>query len=372
MSTQKSKKEEAQEKMERKIMEIGNDPEAWEEWVDFRARFHNYSTYNRMVIHSFKPGAKNVMGYREWRKNGRQVRYGENEIPIMFPYTSVAEDQEEADENGVEVGEKYIKGFGYGSVYAWSQTIPIVDQAPSEIDGLVPFEDGHPEKLSEEEMADEAPLCNQPDHAVTAEEAGTKTLPEPIPLLDGNEHEDIFRGARKYAEDQGYDVKEMEEKTAAKGSYNPRTKTVEYRGDAPLNQKAKTTIHEIAHGLTYDRLSKEEVKDLDSMGLEIIAEGTAYMTCYMMGFDTSSYSYPYLRSHIIGADGLDSNDEEKQKRAEEVMGTIKEHLRHIDNFSDEIRDGIMEVLEGGEEERPEEENLEEENAEEDNPEPVTA
>lgn len=348
MSTNKyqKRKKEAREKLKRQIMKIGNDREAWKEWVEFRARFHDYTYYNRMLIHTHKPTARHVMGYRDWRKNGRQVQFGETKLPIVFPFTEVADDEEEAEEHGVAVGEEYVTGYGDGSVYAWSQTIPIVDRPPEEIEGKVPFVDGKPKELLEADvkMAEEAPLETQPDYSVTAAEAGTETLPEPIPLLNGSEHEEIFRGACQYAESQGYAVEKMEEETSAKGSYSPKTSTVQYREDVPVNQAAKTTIHEIAHGLTYDRLEADEVQDLGTTGLEIIAEGTAHMTCYMMGFDTSEYSFPYLRSHILGPDAIHSDNEEEQERAEEVVTAIKEHLRHIDRFSDEIREGIMETL----------------------------
>lgn len=331
------------------ILTIGGDEEAWEEWVEFRARFHDYSYYNRLSIHSRYPMAECVKGYRDWRENGRQVEYGATKAPIIFPLTSVAEDEEEAEEHGVNVGEEYTKGFGESSVYPWGVTIPIVDRPPNEIEGKVPFVDGDPSNIPEEEMAEEAPLSEQPGYATTAKEAGTETLPEPIPLLDGEEHADILEGARRFATSEGYDVETSKAQGLAKGSYVHERKTITLRAGLPANQAAKTLVHELAHGLTYSNLDVEEIRGFDRAGHEVIAEGTAHMACKMLGFDTSGYSFPYLRSYLIGPEAITAEEEETREQAEEIKSVLQEHLRHIDHFSQAIRDGVLDEI--GPEER---------------------
>ena len=336
------------------ILTIGGDEEAWEEWVEFRARFHDYSYYNRLSIHSRYPMAECVKGYRDWRENGRQVEYGATKAPIIFPLTSVAEDEEEAEEHGVNVGEEYTKGFGESSVYPWGVTIPIVDRPPSEIEGKVPFVDGDPSNIPEKEMAEEAPLSEQPGYATTAKEAGTETLPEPIPLLDGEEHADILEGARRFAIREGYDVKTTKAQGLAKGSYVHGRKTITLRTGLPANQAAKTLVHELAHGLTYSNLDVEEIRGFDRAGHEVIAEGTAHMACKMLGFDTSGYSFPYLRSHLIGPEAITAEEEETREQAEEIKSVLQGHLRHIDHFSQAIRDGVLDEMGSGEQRSTEE------------------
>lgn len=309
MSTNKyqKRKKKAREKMNRQIMEIGGDEEAWENWMEFRSRFHQYSLANASLIFAQDSDARLVMGYKQWIEQGRQVEEGENGILIWVPYFKTPDDEEEAEKQDVEMDEEYLAGFGTAFVFAWHQTAPITEEDLHKYDGK----------------------------AVTAEEAGTKTLPEPIPLLEGDGHKDLLRDVRRYAEQEGYEVQTYPE-GAAKGRFEPRTNRIWYREGMSANQAAKTTVHELAHGKTYEQFGEEEIQDLGREGMEIIAEGAAYMTCYILGLDTSEYSFPYLRHHASG----DSEDE--------IRESVEDHLRAIDDVATEIRSGVSEVREQSE------------------------
>ncbi|MCS3666431.1 hypothetical protein GGP77_000636 [Salinibacter ruber] len=163
--------------MNDQIVNVGRHPDAWKEWLEFRARFHDYSFRNRMLVHAQRPHAQHVAGYKAWHKQGRQVRGGESGNFIWVPIFDTADTEEEAEDEGVEVGEKYLDWFRVGHVYAWRQTVPIVERSPEEIG---PEEEGR-----------SIETVGTP-RAQTAVEAGTDTLPEPIPLLSGDEHEDIL------------------------------------------------------------------------------------------------------------------------------------------------------------------------------------
>jgi hypothetical protein len=190
MSKYKERKEKARKKMNRQIMEIGGNEKAWEEWLEFRSRFHQYSLANASLIFAQDPDARLVMGYKQWIKQGRQVEGGESGILIWVPYFKTPDDEEEAEEQGVEMDEEYLAGFGTAYVFAWHQTAPITEEDLHKYDG----------------------------DAVTAEEAGTKTLPEPIPLLEGDEHRDLLHDVRRYAKKEGYDVQTYPEGAAKDGS----------------------------------------------------------------------------------------------------------------------------------------------------------
>lgn len=58
---------------------------AWREWLGFRAKFHDYSPYNVLLIWSQRPDATMVMGFRKWGTVNRFVRRGEHAIRILAP-----------------------------------------------------------------------------------------------------------------------------------------------------------------------------------------------------------------------------------------------------------------------------------------------
>ena len=64
------------------------------EYFDFCAKFHKYSWNNRILIHSQKPYASHVAGFRTWiKEHERHVKAGEKAIWIFAPrfYTETTE-----------------------------------------------------------------------------------------------------------------------------------------------------------------------------------------------------------------------------------------------------------------------------------------
>lgn len=333
-SKYEERREKARERMRTEILNIGRNEEAWREWMEFRARFHDYSFRNRILIKSQCDGtdAQIVKGYRDWLKNGRQVAGGENGQMIWCPIPDTADDEEEAEEEGVEVGEEYVSKYDIGYVFAWHQTIPIVDRAPEEIGANT-----------------EAKSIQTVDHprAKTAAEAGTETLPEPIPTLDGSSHADLLRGVRRFAERRGNDVRTLPEGYRKKGDYEigmDGTGRIRLQESLPPNQAANVLTHEVAHALTFARYDEEELKDLGKSGMEIVAEGASYMACYMFGLDTAESSFPYLRSWSEGG----SLNPDKDEDEEQIREAIEKHLKAIGIIADSIREGVLEEMDASE------------------------
>jgi Domain of unknown function (DUF955). len=333
MSDYQERKEEAEEQMTEAILKIGQNEEAWKKWVEFRSRFHDYSFMNRLMIAAEDPDAQQVMGYRDWQENGRQVAGGEKGLKIWYPRTTTADDEEEAEEAGVEVGEEYVYGFGIGKVFAWNQTIPIVGRPAEEVDW-------------EEDAASIERVDN--DDATTAAEAGTESLPEPVPTLDGSSHRALFEAATQYAEQRGNRVTTLSVGHQQRGDYSVDnlngTGRIRYREDLSPNAAASTVTHELAHALTFERYSEDELKDIGKSGLEIVAEGASYMACYMLGLDTAQASFPYLRSWSEGGN-LDPDEEEDEEKIQEA---IRSHLKAIGSIADDLRDGVLDVLDESE------------------------
>lgn len=84
-------------------------------YLDFCAKFHQYSAGNIWLILIANPQASYVAGYHKWKSMGRWVRKGEHGIPILAPLLVKRE-----EEDGIE--EKQLVGFRVVYVYDVSQT----------------------------------------------------------------------------------------------------------------------------------------------------------------------------------------------------------------------------------------------------------
>jgi len=79
-------------------------------YLDFCAKFHNYSPGNIWLIFLARPDASLVAGFQKWKSIGRFVRKGEQGLPILAP---ILIKQEDADglEKQVLVGFKVVYVF---------------------------------------------------------------------------------------------------------------------------------------------------------------------------------------------------------------------------------------------------------------------
>ena len=90
--------------------------EKMQKYLNFCARFHNYSTRNIWLIMSRKPDATIVAGFWKWKSMGRYVKKGEKGIPIFAPMIKKVEVEGE-DEN-----QEKLVGFKVVYVFDVSQT----------------------------------------------------------------------------------------------------------------------------------------------------------------------------------------------------------------------------------------------------------
>ena len=107
--------------IEQHLQELGNatdkarTSEEMIRYLDFCAKFHQYSAGNIWLILLAKPDASHVAGYQRWKSMGRWVRKGERGIPILAP---VLVKEEMID----SIEEKRLVGFRVVYVYDVSQT----------------------------------------------------------------------------------------------------------------------------------------------------------------------------------------------------------------------------------------------------------
>jgi len=89
--------------------------EAMLDYLNFCARFHQYSPNNIWLILLARPDASHVAGYRKWQSMGRWVRKGEQGIPIFAPLI-----HKEIDENDREHSSLF--GFKIVHIFDIQQT----------------------------------------------------------------------------------------------------------------------------------------------------------------------------------------------------------------------------------------------------------
>ena len=275
-SKREKRYEEASELFESGLDEIQRDPERMREFLEFRAHFHQYSFQNALLIQEQVDGAKFCKGYRKWQEVGRQVQKGESGLLIFVPYIRRVRTEEEAEDKGKDIGEKALFGFGTGYVFDISQTEPIED-----FDGEV------------------------------------LTYTSPVEELKGDDFAALYDELRDVAGLIGYEVHEYDGKPyQANGYCDDKGKIgVRHGADRSPNAKAKTLAHEIIHAQAH--MNEEARENYSPASMELQAEGAAFLFCYLLGFDTSEYSFPYLcgwegendtlKAELVAVEGLAFN-----------------------------------------------------------------
>lgn len=89
--------------------------EEMQRYLNFVAKFHNYSPSNIFLIMLTRPDATMVAGFQAWKKMGRYVKKGEHGIPIFAPMIH-KEDPDRDD------SPKVLSGFRVVCVFDVSQT----------------------------------------------------------------------------------------------------------------------------------------------------------------------------------------------------------------------------------------------------------
>ena len=92
--------------------------EKFKEYLNFMAKFHNYSWYNTFWIMTQKPEAERVAGFRKWNELKRTIKKGEKGIKILYP---VKREIERINGNGDAELQEHIY-FNVGYVFDIKQT----------------------------------------------------------------------------------------------------------------------------------------------------------------------------------------------------------------------------------------------------------
>jgi hypothetical protein len=221
------------------------DAENWVQYLRFQSNFHRYSFHNQILIWAQCPNATYCAGFQQWRKMNRHVCKGERGLAILAPLIRKTDSDECLENTGQqqsdgENGTQKKVLFGYRTVYVWDV---------SQTDG------------------------------------------EPLPMVSMPE---VVQGDTElYARLQDvcpFPVIEVSLGDGIRGSFNHQEQRIRVADDMPEAQKAKTLVHEWAHGLLHSLSTRRPDKETR----ELEAESTAYVVCHALGLDTSSYSFSYI------------------------------------------------------------------------------
>lgn len=223
---------EALKKIEKGVTSLLNS-ERWIEHLKFQAMFHDYSFGNCILIMAQRPDATYVAGIKTWNKLGRYVKKGEKGIFILAPcFKKVKIKTEDGEE------EEITKLSGFRGVYVFdiNQTV------------------GKP--LPEAKIAK---------------------------IIEGET--ELYSQLKRICP---FKVEEHSYLRGANGTFSGGI--ISILESLPTAQKAKTLIHEWAHGLMHGDFSAK----YDKQQVELEAESVAFCVCHVLGLDTSEYTFGYL------------------------------------------------------------------------------
>lgn len=270
------------DQLETGITELFNS-EQYAAYLSTMSKFHRYSFGNILLILLQCPGASQVAGYGDWKKNfGRQVKRGEHGIAILAPcpYRRREEVEETAPDGSTATTIQLVQRVGF-------RTVTVFDVSQTE---------GKP--LSE--------LV----HKLTGDVADYERMTEAICALSP------------------YPINIEAFPGAAYGCCNFVEQRILVQPDMSQVQTIKTMIHEVSHaklhapiedgdGETPPQRKRRFVREME-------AESVAYVVCQHFGIDTADYSFGYVAGWSHGKN----------------LSQLKASLELIRNTAAELIDGI--------------------------------
>ncbi len=260
---QKRRREEQRRQIKEAVSALVN-ADGFRRWLEVRSRFHRYSFGNCLLIAAQKPDATHVAGFKAWQqKFERQVRKGEKAIRILAPITVKRRDTSSGDEQYVCVG------FRSACVFDIAQT--------------------------------DGPALPE----------GPKCVPAEGDSLDV--HRSALEGL---ARELGYLVYYYAPPSGALGVCDPIGRRIVVDPQLTPNAQISVLVHELAHaqGIDYSDYTRAES--------ETIVEATTMIVLGALGFDTLSFSVPYIAGWVKDDQGLEA--------LEKFAGTIDTCARRLE------------------------------------------
>lgn len=276
------------------------ESEQFQEWLDAKAKFHDYSPRNTLLIKAQMPDATHVAGYNTWQDLGRQVQEGESAIWIWSPIIAKQcptcgnapsyHERDHVDCDGHEEGDpenwrRGAVGFKPASVFDISQTegdpLPELEtETHGDADGLV------------EDLLDATETLELDAEVVAPEDW---------------DYPDSWKGACEHRDPM---------------TLRPVIEARDRDNQADL---ARTLIHEFAHALLHYDIDDEDERSRR----EVEAESVGYIVAKYFGLDPSNSAF-YLA-------GWDADCEDTiEDRLNRISDTAADIIEAVDPQADKL------------------------------------
>jgi hypothetical protein len=286
--------------------QAARDSDAFRQWAETNAKFHNYSARNSLLIQLQHPGATRVAGYKQWQDDhNRHVKEGETAIWILG--FNGYRDVPKCPECGSSL---------------WSHYYDDLDCKHDVDNGGDPDgDDDNDTKFYEDwdfNPYNEWQTREKPQFKPVTVYALEQTEGEPLPELptEATGDADLVEPARDAATELGHNVEIVpsdEWNRSADGTCNTTATPAEIRveRDTPANT-ASVLIHETAHAELHRKAG------LDTQAKEVEAEAVAFIVAEHFGLDSSGSAF-YLASWA----------DDTQKEITDRLDRIKQAARNI-------------------------------------------
>ncbi len=252
--------------------------DGWQRWVRVRATngLARYSFHNQLLIALQRPDATYVAGFRAFLALNRCVRKGEKAIRILAPMSVKAAPESATEPQSSESSDSRRTVFRAVPVFDVSQTDPLPDKQPVELD-------------------------------------------PPVQPIEGDSHAGLLPTFVAFADEFGYGVGTRPLEGGADGWCDSKRKRIVVNAAISENAQVRVLIHEIAHalGIGYEEYGRRKA--------EVLVDTVTFIVCGSIGLDTSSSSVPYIAGW--GEDGALEAIRSYAQRIDEVARRIEDGLR---------------------------------------------
>lgn len=241
--------EEAFEQVQKGVQSVLNH-EDYQRYLDFVSHLKSYSFYNTMLIFMQREDARIVQGLKAWNQMGRKVNKGEKAIRILAPLISKKEVEVENEKGEKEIRQvNQVYGYRFVNVFDVRQT-------------------------------------------------SGKPLPKsPIQQVPANQMAELIYEDVKKAWSKHIPISEQPlNNDSLFGYYRRNSHEIVLNESKTTTEKLTTLIHEYAHSIFHSERHPlyQNYSQLDTSIKETQAESVSYVVCSQLGFDTSSFSFPYI------------------------------------------------------------------------------
>ena len=212
-------------------------------YLEFCARFHNYSFANQILILVQCPDATHVAGFRTWQKMGRSIRKDSNAISILAPVIYKRK-KPVKDENGDVLDieeEEFVRYFRPVCVFDVSQTM------------------------------------------------GDKPVPGSDIRITGDTHKELLPPLLQYIKKQDI-VTVFKKITGGTLGYTTQNKQIIVDTSLSPDQQIETLLHELGHQKLH-HLSSKDNPSLSRKDEELEASAVAYVVCQHHHLQTKNPNY---------------------------------------------------------------------------------